>query len=661
MEGTAATVSSLYTELARNGQNQEWQKGLKNSNRILHYRPDEFKAFHCKIVCMIHLSQFKEAVTAIEKNSKVAPDLVFEHGYCLYRQNKILEALKVLESVENDDNRIKELKAQILYRLEKYDECYELYRDVIKNSQDDNDVERSTNFAAVLAYYKSTKLSQEEITNATRGDTYELAYNRSCVLISQEKYTEAEETLVEAEDLCKKSFDDDEDVAEDDIDAELEIIRIQSGYCKQILGKKNEASQLYGHVLKQKPSDPGLLAIVSNNVVVINKDRNVFESKKRMKSATAVGLEQKLNKSQQKIISINQCLFSLYTNQNDQCRDQLQILKSQYPDCRDVALIEAALLSREKNIEAAIDLLKATINSEMEEMPRMSFVLVQLLLTQGRVRDACDVLTSLKRVYYRPGIVSALVTLFTSLLDHTAATAALESAVNWYKTSDPKNKKLVDLLKESSNFYLNQGNYVAAAKSLEELRKAAPNDPKTIAKLVTAYSKFDQNKAKSISKSLPTVQEVSKSIDVDNLETLAWSLGAKHFKKLGKAEESPGKPMSAGKGADEILLKKRKKKKKNRKLKGNVTRDPDAYVDPERWLPRRERSNFKKRKDRRGVGIGKGTQGATTGSSELDNASKVTDTPRSTGAASNASSPHQESKVQRQQPAKKKKKKGGKW
>ena len=38
-----------------------------------------------------------------------------------------------------------------LYRLEEYSECYELYRDLIKNCDDDFDEERETNLTAVLA------------------------------------------------------------------------------------------------------------------------------------------------------------------------------------------------------------------------------------------------------------------------------------------------------------------------------------------------------------------------------------------------------------------------------------------------------------------------------------------------------------------------------
>lgn len=74
----------------------------------------------------------------------------FEKAYCLYRSNQVQEALKIVDNVVNASLKIKELKAQILYRLEKYEDCFSVYRDIIKNSNDDYEDERETNLAAVL-------------------------------------------------------------------------------------------------------------------------------------------------------------------------------------------------------------------------------------------------------------------------------------------------------------------------------------------------------------------------------------------------------------------------------------------------------------------------------------------------------------------------------
>lgn len=59
--------------------------------------------------------------------------------------------MKTLNTATSLDQKLKELKAQVLYRLEQYEECFDAYRDVIKNSSDDYENEREANLSAVVA------------------------------------------------------------------------------------------------------------------------------------------------------------------------------------------------------------------------------------------------------------------------------------------------------------------------------------------------------------------------------------------------------------------------------------------------------------------------------------------------------------------------------
>ena len=51
-------------------------------------------------------------------------------------------------------------------------------------------------------------------------------------------------------------------------------------------------------VLRNEPSDIGLAPVASNNQIAVNKYKNIFTSKKRIKAATVEGLEAKLNSVQ---------------------------------------------------------------------------------------------------------------------------------------------------------------------------------------------------------------------------------------------------------------------------------------------------------------------------------------------------------------------------
>ena len=153
-----------------------------------------------------------------------------------------------------------------------------------------------------------------------REDTYELTYNAACELVAQGIsgdrviLAEAEKKLKTAERICREFLDED-GMTEEEIEEELGIIKVQLGYCLQLQGREKEAQTLYTNVLKTKPKDIALVAVASNNLVTLNKDQNVFDSKKRMKSATQEGLEHKLTLLQRRNIAYNQCLLALFTNQ----------------------------------------------------------------------------------------------------------------------------------------------------------------------------------------------------------------------------------------------------------------------------------------------------------------------------------------------------------
>ena len=72
--------------------------------------------------------------------------------------------------------------------------------------------------------------------------------------------------------------------------------------------------------MRTKPSDIGLVAVASNNLVTLNKDQNIFDSKKRIKAASVEGLEHKLTTLHRATIARNNALLAMYTNQVDLCK-----------------------------------------------------------------------------------------------------------------------------------------------------------------------------------------------------------------------------------------------------------------------------------------------------------------------------------------------------
>ncbi|RZF44904.1 hypothetical protein LSTR_LSTR015570 [Laodelphax striatellus] len=213
--------------------------------------------------------------------------------------------------------------------------------------------------------------------------------------------------------------------------------------------------------------------------------------------------------------------------------------------------------------------------------------------------------------------------------------------------------RLSALWRQAADFHLRGGEPAVAAQSLEELLKLSPDDKKTLAQLVIAYAQFDPEKAKSVSKRLVSSADLTADADVDTLEAANWMMDTKFIKKTAtKVEASPGTP------GNELLQTNKKKRKRPGKLPKNY--DANCDPDPERWLPRHERSTFRKKKDRRNKDIGKGTQGAATGAADQFDITKMASTQKTSPNPQMSPAPEgprqQQRKVQQ-----KKKKKGGKW
>uniref|UniRef100_A0A1B6F764 Signal recognition particle subunit SRP72 n=1 Tax=Cuerna arida TaxID=1464854 RepID=A0A1B6F764_9HEMI len=646
---TATNIGVLYAELNKYCQNNDYERAVKSANKVLHHYPDESKAFHCKVVSLIQQDKFQEALQAINKQPKLAADLFLEKAYCQYRLNQIQEAFKTVNSAPNLSFQLKELKAQILYRLESYEECFDVYRDIIKNTNDDYEEERETNLSAVIA--NMILDGSNKSTPELREHTYELAYNSACQLIAQGKYSEAEKKLKVAEKLCREALQEEEE----DVEEGLGIIRAQQAYCMQLQGREKDAQTVYNAILKRKPDDIGLVAIASNNSITLNRDQNVFDSKKKIRSATAEGLHNKLTSKQRKAIRINQCLLSVYTNQTDQTTQLCAKLVKDYPDTQNLTvLLQAVLAAREGRAkEAATTLTQFAAKNPSFKM-EMNLAAVQLLLTEGDLDSACNILEKLGDASFKPGIVSALVTLYMAQGKRDAASKLLQETVDWHRKNKESAGDLSALWRQAADFHLRGGEPSVAAKSLEELLRVNPTDTKTLAQLIIAYAQFDPSRAQALSKKLPAVGDLTPSSDVDALETSNWMMGTKVIKKAAsKIEPSPGMPSGS-----ELLQKKKKRRKRKGKLPKNY--DPNCDPDPERWLPRHERSTFRKKKDRRNKDIGKGTQGAATGASDQYDITKMPSQAKASPNTQNSPAPEgprgQQRKIQH-----KKKKKGGKF
>lgn len=66
--------------------------------------------------------------------------------------------------------------------------------------------------------------------------------------------------------------------------------------------------------LSDRPSDAVVTAVAANNIVTLRHDHDLFDSLKKIKSATTPATEGKLSTAQKRAIHINHCLVLLKMN-----------------------------------------------------------------------------------------------------------------------------------------------------------------------------------------------------------------------------------------------------------------------------------------------------------------------------------------------------------
>lgn len=599
-------IPRFFTELQLAGEEGDFDNGLKIAERILSLVPDDKEALHCKVVCLVQQSKFQEAVKVIDAASKKSEKqlYLFEKAYCLYRLEKYSESRHLLQKLPQNEQRVRELLAQVSYRLESYDETRSIYATLVKECSDDFDNEREANYVAGLAL--SSKPDELTHLESLRADTMEQSFNQACCYLAMGRGGEAERLLRKGEELGRESLQE-EDYTEEEIESELSAIRIQLGYALQIQDKGKDALGVYNAVLKQKPSDVSHAVVASNNVIVLNRDRDIFDSKKKARVLANEGGSRKLTRSQKLPILYNRCLFALQTNQLDQCRELVSALRKVHhgPSRELVVLAEVALLNREKKTTACLELLETQLQKDPESDILLYITLAQLYFSQGEVSKVCSVLHSIPNVARHLGVVAALVSLYSNAGNVDRAVEVLDDAVSWWAKlpkSEAVQHSCRSLMMENAQYKMQHSKPEAAVLVLEKLQADYPSDLKVLAMLISAYSKFDSRKAEELSRSLPTLETTS-AVDVDALEQMP---SFRHTRRqlLKPESEKPSEKKE--------FVPKDKKKKRKPKLPKNY--DPSVPPDPERWLPLRERSYFRKGKRKGFLGMGRGTQGATAAS-----------------------------------------------
>eukprot|EP01119_Soliformovum_irregulare_P014784 TRINITY_DN4070_c0_g1_i1.p1 TRINITY_DN4070_c0_g1~~TRINITY_DN4070_c0_g1_i1.p1 ORF type:complete len:673 (-),score=256.53 TRINITY_DN4070_c0_g1_i1:44-1975(-) len=636
-------VQAFFVELDAKIKSGDYEDVVSISDNILKVTDDK-DAIRCKIVALIHLGKFDQALTVFNQKPGLTEDLQYERAYALYRQKKLSEALAVLDKVPDSPNKT-QLLAQVLFRDEQFSEASKIYSQLTSNL-DATSPELAANALAAMVSSGGDSL---KIISSAKGKSYiqsnhEFAFNAAYYALEQGDIGTAEKYLKQAISSCQKSMKQ-EGASEADLAIELAPLQTQLGYVYQLEGKSDEASQLYASVLKAKPSDE-VYAVASNNTVVIKKDSDKSASLQRLKQATSN--KEKLNAAQRKLVEFNKGLILVSMGKQDQAREVIKSLETEFGTGSDlVALLESSILFKNGQIAESQELLQKYVQKNPKNSNlRLMLSLAQIQLEKGDVQSAIRILESIPERNQKAGIVATLVTLYDKLEDVQGAVKIMDEHTQWLDSQkDNSSENSTKFLKQCAAFQLKHGNYKEAASAYEKVLKKNPKDIDAIPGLIVAYSHYDPKQAQKFSSRLPEL-EGQTSVDAEQLEKIAIP------RENQVAVETKGSENSG-----------KKEEKRKRKKKRPQPKDMTKPLDPERWLPLHMRSTFRARR-KKTKGLEKGAQGGVAvGKSVKDEKAEQKNLPeiKATTAAPISPAPHvKEIKDDKPAAAKKKQNKGKK-
>lgn len=578
---------------------------LIKCDRVLKIAPNDADVLRIKLVCHIDQAQYTEALALLDSRADLSSSCAFERAYCLYSLHRNAEALAVLQE-GGDTSQHALLAAQVHYRLGGHSEAARLLREAAESAPPS--AELNTN---VLAALISAGRSREALEHAegVEESGFELYYNRACAAIEVGELTEAKRLLGLALTTCREALDTDE-YTDQEIEVELGVLTAQAAYVDQQRGDTEEASKAYEvlHSFKHE-MEPAVSAVTANNIVAMRGgDHDLFDSWKKCKgNVYNEELTRKATSKQRRAFLFNGALLSMYMNKNAQTKELLAILSSEFPGSSDPALIHAAMAvrSKQKSNEAEQILTEAAANSDD---PRPALTLAQLQLRAKQPELAVSTLETISTLSSSLAMVGSRVSLYERLGNIDAAAKALEGA-----------GEAPALLQSSANFYVRHGRWREAAKAYKRLLDANPRDLQVLAGLIVATSHFDADAAHDLKCKLDTCFALDQDEDMPELD--AEQLEQASLPRAGsRARDDPARKRDASASGDtpsDPATARPKKKRRSRKKvilpKGFDPEHPGPPPDPERWLPKQERSNYRARRKDKRSGISRGPQGSTAG------------------------------------------------
>jgi signal recognition particle subunit SRP72 len=609
---------------------------LRLSDQLLQQTPLDPDLLYIKSLSLLKLDKPEQALNFLTELKKKEKALVFDNelqfllAYLKYKQEMYGECLEG----KKEEGKWGVLEAQSRFKEGKWNEAARKYGEILEKKMcGEENVEDVVVNLLSASYFCDDKEKLRAIDlslNFAKGKEIirEIFFNLSLNHLSLGNLQKCREYLIKFKSFIQEDDEDFNDliiykIQWDYIDfltfdasTDEESLKSKIAYYQEILEKKSEEL------------DPNIHLIIRNNLIIFkslakSQESNIHEALKSL-DETITQKGKILTPSQLFTLKLNKLLLNLSKSRIPESMKLLLDIESSFDDSlkdnKSFLLARLFLYLKTKNEEKL-----AEISKKISSPQQILLYLAQAELARAnhRPKEALDSLLEVqKRV---KGLESHPI--FNEFLFNIVGLAP-ELAQSFKPTlySIANNTNSLKVLAQIADLLCKQEDYTSAAVLYEKIYTSSTEASSSLLilqKLIQCLTILNSDKLSFYISKLPLPDPITDLMELKRLEKDFASL-----KTLTKKEDPSKKREGSRSSSKDRSLNKtdqKKNKKKKRLPKNFDPKNPGPEPDPERWLPKYQRSKFKKIFKKKGgrtqgdAGIGKETVGNFKGANTTAN------------------------------------------
>ncbi|KOS17327.1 Signal recognition particle subunit SRP72 [Escovopsis weberi] len=600
---------AALSSLLRAADIEDHEEIIKAANVAIKADPADDAAKHTKVVALLKLDRFDDALRLIDGHGTQLQGLcALEKAYALYKVGKLAEADALIKATGLEKRSMRHIAAQVAYRAERFQEARNIYSQMLDSDPaiEASDLKINAIAAAAQADWHRSSADSSLVPAQETAETFEACYNLASGEIARGNLGHAANLLHRAAILCDNS----DELSDEEKQSELRPIRAQQAFILAKQGKFEEALGVYqslGPVTENDGKDFEIIAR-SNLLVLESAGGNPYLRQRKNEALAPLLPAGKLFTNQKETLQKNKLVIDLEAKKVNGVRNRTGLILGETQDPtlgafhNSISALHAAaeidglsdrealrklqLLATKRPKDVGLVLTIIQIQVQQQQLGSALSVLEAFLARLESSPDAAD-----QDARFGPGIVALAVSLYRAQQRAAAAKSELIKAARHWQTRPAASVSTlllgagVELMRSS-----NAEDLALAGSSFEKLfaekRGSGIASAGLVASLAAASgaSSASSSELAQHSAQLPPVEDLVAGIDVDQLLAAGVASGssAQVSRKRAAAE--------AAAAADEPSERPAQKRRKRKLPKGYVE---GKTPDPERWLPLRDRSSYR--------------------------------------------------------------------